>query len=989
MSSELHALRYLTPELESFWEWKDEGDVVSFRGGGTLAFREQLLAVLKPFADRPLPPLELVLLVMAACRDSWPEERKTLESQHSPLTKSARPILKQWWNTVFQSLERVQGLPQQMRSNPDAVATIVEIAFERYRFPAIPSEAVFQILLQPHWLRTWDISDAVITPFGVRTAGYSSLSQDLLKLTVDEVLTRTKTGLNQLPVIDRLMGQLQQLILMKEAHEVRTVRQLLDELRDDEEFRGLIRVVRMLSAVLTLPRDLSTPEELPQGGVSDITNRGPLDRLLLSELANDDDTLMTRVALNEALYYRRETPPAHPVRERVLLIDAGIRMWGLPRLCAAAVGLCLASQELSGGAVRVFRSSIDGVHPVDFTTREGLTEHLAALDCSAHPGELLEEWLDETVAFFSEKGRSPREGKAPAEPRSTHNVHPHSRLGGSLALPDTRHPVAARKATLPTTTDRILITGEDVLADPEFRQQLRASEVIPAFVVTVNRAGRVRLIRLKPVGEKVLRELWVDIEALSGAEKQPEKSLVDPTAENRLPAILRLRQLPLRMPYPMTKPELIVPYPRPGTDRVDVLQITRDRRLLLWDQTYRGGRQVTDQFPPGLFRWSGELTNNMTFVRSFAMVMVQQEGQIHLVQLRSNSDGSTAFQKVELNIWSEQDENWPILGIIAQQSTLLFVLRTSIVAVYTVTGERVASVEIPSGLHRAGGRYFTKYHVWLAASYANGQIQFDTLLDAKPFYMKGAKVLGIVGPPDNQVAVLSSGELLNWMTKSRRSVDPAGWNDGFITSVSSDGNQFVISTPRGNGKVIQHIRVTLGPPVIMTQLSYPYSLPFHDDRNLRPTDEALLRKLSYLASDQHLMLVSNKGRRLLLDVRPEKNGVMHLCDFKTDGHAHYRHTSPFVEIPSPPGVGYTLKQVTWTDGSRAVLDSRGMLHLQSSDQAIPELTLVLCEKHVSGWCSTGEVWGRDYFIDETVPGVRKTSPDQIMPILRQFLARLP
>ena len=199
MSSELHALRYLTPELESFWEWSDEGDVVSFRGGGTLAFREQLLAVLRPFADRQLPTLELVLLVLAACRDSWPEERAMLQSQQNPLAKSARPILQQWWNTVFHSLDRVQGMPQQIRSNPAAVSTIVEIAFERYRFPSAPATEVFNILSHSHWMRKWVLPEPLIIPFGERTRSYSVLSQNLLKLTVDEVLNRKSTGLHQLP----------------------------------------------------------------------------------------------------------------------------------------------------------------------------------------------------------------------------------------------------------------------------------------------------------------------------------------------------------------------------------------------------------------------------------------------------------------------------------------------------------------------------------------------------------------------------------------------------------------------------------------------------------------------------------------------------------------------------------------------------------------------------------------------------------------------
>ena len=50
----------------------------------------------------------------------------------------------------------------------------------------------------------------------------------------------------------------------------------------------------------------------------------------------------------------------------------------------------------------------------------------------------------------------------------------------------------------------------------------------------------------------------------------------------------------------------------------------------------------------------------------------------------------------------------------------------------------------------------------------------------------------------------------------------------------------------------------------------------------------------------------------------------------------------FQEIDSPAGAGYTLHAAAWGDGSRAVLDSRGMLHLRSSQAAIPELTLVLC-----------------------------------------------
>ena len=77
------------------------------------------------------------------------------------------------------------------------------------------------------------------------------------------------------------------------------------------------------------------------GGVADITNRGPLDRLLLSELAHDDLTLAARVALNEALYLRREPPMREPPGALGLLLDSGVRLWGIPRVLATAVALAL------------------------------------------------------------------------------------------------------------------------------------------------------------------------------------------------------------------------------------------------------------------------------------------------------------------------------------------------------------------------------------------------------------------------------------------------------------------------------------------------------------------------------------------------------------------------------------------------------------------------------------------------------------------------
>jgi len=72
-------------------------------------------------------------------------------------------------------------------------------------------------------------------------------------------------------------------------------------------------------------------------------------------------------------------------------------------------------------------------------------------------------------------------------------------------------------------------------------------------------------------------------------------------------------------------------------------------------------------------------------------------------------------------------------------------------------------------------------------------------------------------------------------------------------------------------------------------------------------------------------------------------------------------------------------------GSRAWLDSRGLLHLKSSDRAIPEVTLVLRDGALAGWTAEGWTFGMDYFAGETEPG----APEYVYHnILESFVAVL-
>lgn len=68
-------LDYLARPRTSFWNWDETGEaLVGGSEGATIAFGAELEHILRTLVrgGDGLPPLSLVLLVLAGCRDAWP-----------------------------------------------------------------------------------------------------------------------------------------------------------------------------------------------------------------------------------------------------------------------------------------------------------------------------------------------------------------------------------------------------------------------------------------------------------------------------------------------------------------------------------------------------------------------------------------------------------------------------------------------------------------------------------------------------------------------------------------------------------------------------------------------------------------------------------------------------------------------------------------------------------------------------------------------------
>jgi hypothetical protein len=82
--------------------------------------------------------------------------------------------------------------------------------------------------------------------------------------------------------------------------------------------------------------------------------------------------------------------------------------------------------------------------------------------------------------------------------------------------------------------------------------------------------------------------------------------------------------------------------------------------------------------------------------------------------------------------------------------------------------------------------------------------------------------------------------------------------------------------------------------------------------------------------------------------------------------------------------GCTLQCATFPGGSKVLLDSRGLLHLKSSDPTVAEVTLVLADSEVAGWTSDGYVCGPAFFFGRPYT----SEPMHVFERMMRFLSRL-
>ena len=480
-----HLVRAIALPAATGLVWAEDGSAIEWaRTGETVAVREQVYATLRLLAvEGRAPDLGPVAVGLAVCALPWNPAVSPAEHALAFTERLQSSTAKETLVAIRTRLGVIGSTGTRVPSREHVVAH----ALERSSLPDA------EVDLQERW--------RVLDPMPRASVVSAFAELPTQELDLVDVLESILEGLERTDgqeILDReargFSGELAPADLESSlADDAERVRAVVDSLEaeddQDSEAAHCARIARSLMAALRLPAPTGDRRDLPVGGFADIANRGSFDRLLLTELAQDEDVLMTRIALGEALYLRREEPRVQPALDREILMDAGVQTWGMTRLAVTGAALALGSTARPGSRVVGLRAEGRDVFRVDLGERASVERHLGATTLDLHPAAALE-------GAFS---------------------------GGPMA-------------------ERIVITSAAALHERTFVEGLRT--IGDAFVVAVHRSGRFRFISSSSAGLVECNECWVDLASL--VERSGDVRL-DPDSE--LPAYCEVRPAPLRMSH--------------------------------------------------------------------------------------------------------------------------------------------------------------------------------------------------------------------------------------------------------------------------------------------------------------------------------------------------------------------------------------------------------------------------------------------------------
>ena len=384
-----------------FWQWEedDANFILATSDNQSIAYDATVFEVFEGLSTVGAPPFGSLVMALMATDESPTRFLDYLEEALSEMEAQSGHAknLIFYADKAMKLLHNFAALPREYKTGDKRNLMFATVFRKSHNGLKAKKVALFSKLFKDNDEILYHCLDQV-------TYSQSNFTKDVkaLALLSDEFPT-TKSSLDAMlgAPIEEYGGALQQKIpKLKDSD---NPFELVEKLIEGNETFYMGSLIKRLWSGLNINMRHRSPSEQPLDGVSDITNKGEVSRLLLSEFAHDDDVFMQRIANHEALYILREVPPESNQLDRIFLLDSSIKCWGNVRTINLAIAFAIAKHPKTDIHSKVYALSntyqeifLDDIHQII----KGMNVLSPNLDCTLGLESYLEEQHQKNQEIF-------------------------------------------------------------------------------------------------------------------------------------------------------------------------------------------------------------------------------------------------------------------------------------------------------------------------------------------------------------------------------------------------------------------------------------------------------------------------------------------------------------------------------------------------------------------------------------------------------------
>lgn len=386
---------YFQSYINYFWEWTTDEDIpddtryndnnlLSIPNVGAIAYRPYVIEILKELKESGFPPFGSLLLVLYALHDGYLNLDGVfyhLNRQKGMLAENSSDV-----NLAIKFLENINTIGGSFKKGRNKIILLQTIFKDSHnQISSVNSGLILKI---------FETKPQII--------GEAAVKKDLTSIAVNRDIKTLALLQNKFPTPESIINAMKGFTdlpeledeVVEEETTVETGKDFIQELVEEPKTFQVGSLIKRIWSGLKIPMRHLSPGEQPIGGISDMTNKGELHRMLLSEFANEDDVFMNRVANNEALYIQREIPPEENIFERIILIDTSLKNWGTPKVLAFASAIAVIKHPKAHSECKVFALG-QNIIPIALDKVDEIVENLNQVSPVLEVSHTLERFFQE------------------------------------------------------------------------------------------------------------------------------------------------------------------------------------------------------------------------------------------------------------------------------------------------------------------------------------------------------------------------------------------------------------------------------------------------------------------------------------------------------------------------------------------------------------------------------------------------------------------